>query len=281
VNCYLGGYYPAGALAEFNSSGQLLSQYRWHAPTLQCPPSDKICYAYVAAGYDGAASGSYVFAGINTTTEACPSNPNPQYCNSIFASGYEWWPANDPSGSPTFVNLTGCCTSEPINAIGYMDLDVSGDLLFDYLVANTSCSGYGVGEIENPASASWAFIDLIPACSGPFVGETGSPAGLYISHSGSIATLNVTDSLRRSIYRWTLPITSSSSYTILGPTPANKAGLGTPVSGNFGPDDTYAVQGDAAGWVDFGTVANNKWKTLSNVNLIGVDAGAALTPSDK
>lgn len=278
INCYMGGYYPAGQFIELDPSGKFVASYFWRAPPPSCPPSYEFCYVQSAGGDDGAANGSYVFAGVNSIAQACPSNP--VQCNTIYANGYEWWPANDPSATPTFVNLTGCCGSEPLNSVGYMDVDGNGDLLFDYNVANSYCQGYGVAEIRNPASASWSFVDLIPACSGPFSGATGYAAGVYVGNSGSTETLNVTGN-GRSIYRWALPITSSGTYTVLGPTPANKTGLGAPVSGNFGPNDTYAVQGDAAGWVDFGTVSSNKWKKIFNVNLIGADNGAALTPSDK
>jgi hypothetical protein len=180
-----------------------------------------------------------------------------------------WWPQGNPSASPTFINLSGNSGSEQNLSVGYMDLDSNGNILFDYFANNASCytGGYGAGEIENPTSASWSFVDLIPACSGPWAGQyyAGDANGVYVSHNGSLSTLNITSMSTRLIYRWVLPFTPSSTYTTLGPTRRNREGFGAPVSGAFGANEQYVVQGDY-GWIDFGTVASNKWKLLSNVN---------------
>lgn len=284
VNCSAGSASQAlgGAYEERGPTGKLITSYTWNPPLLQCPPSAASCFALSAYGLDGVANGSYVFEAVESAqTGWCPmSNPNcgGEY-NIITGTGYEWWPQGQPSAQPTFVNLANCCGSA-IQSVGYMDVDGNGNLLFDY--ANFSCSSgmthYGVGEIINPASNSWSFVDLIPAtCSGSLT----SAAGLYVSHSGSVSNLNITDPQSRRIYSYVLPITSSSNYTTLGPTPQNRLHGGAPLSGGFGANDQYVVQGDAAGWLDLGTVATNKWKVLSNFNLGGVQAGAALTPSDR
>lgn len=278
VMCQLRAYLNGGKYVELDPSGTLTNTYAWQPPTVQCPPSAISCQTSGGGANDGIADGSHVFAGITMTTVYCVYVGSQQQCNSFVTPGFLWWPQGNPSATPTFINLQNCCGSTPIGGIGYLDVDSSGDILFDYSGGSTSCSQSGLGEIKNPTSPSWSFVSLIPcSASGPVRG----PAGVYVGHNGSTSTLNITDVSTNLIYQWVLPFNPSGSYTTLGPTRKNIEGQGTPISGGFDLGDTQMVQGDAAGWVDWGQVVKNKWRIVLNADILGVGPGAALTPSDK
>lgn len=262
---------------EFDALGTPKNTYTFQLPTLQCPPSAISCQNIGGLSQDGAENGSDVFVSVTMQTQYCVYYGSQQQCNNIQGGGFLWWPEGNPSAPPTFISLQNCCGSTPIGSVGFLDFDSNGNILFDYIGGSPDCSGAGVGEIENPTSASWSFVDLIPCnSSGPLT----AALGLYVGHSGSTSTLNITGASRL-IYRWVLPFNPSGPYTTLGPTHKNIQGEGQPISGGFGPGDTHVVQGDGAGWVDSGRVANNRWKILWNKDLSGVDPSAALTPSDK
>ena len=133
-----------------------------------------------------------------------------------------------------------------------------------------STCGYGLGEIQNPTSASWTFVSALPP------GSLRFPGGVYVSNAG--ATLNVTDQLARTISQYALPALTLTDT--LGPTLQNAFGCGDPVSGGFNKTDAMQADGDACGWVDVGKISSNKWKSVPGVEFSGLE-GAAFTPSDK
>jgi hypothetical protein len=157
-----------------------------------------------------------------------------------------------------------------------MDEDSSGNLWLTYYGCETvypyTC-GNGLGEISNPASPSWTFTTV----ENP--GTYQCTGGVYVSNAGAV--LNVTDPCTRYTYQYALPLSVGGGPTnILGPTPVNSQGYGSPVSGGFSQNGAKLILGDSSGWLDRGTVASNKWKAKANISVYDPE-GAAFTPSDK
>lgn len=260
--CESNAAYTGNVLQEYNSAGKLQTQY-----SAACPIAGTAgCKYWYAYGYDGAADAQDVFIAL-TFWELNTCSPN---CLT-YGGGFEWWPTGSPSATPTLIALP---YGKPVIYVDYMDLDPSGNIWFDYYGCTTTANcGYGLGEIENPTSASWTFVSILPP------GSLGLAGGVYVGGGGK--TLSVTDQKMRTISQYALPLSPSGSPArVLGPTPLNYFGDGDPVSGGYNANDTSLAQGDAAGWLDLGNVAKNKWK--ANVGLdIRAPEGAAYTPSDR
>jgi hypothetical protein len=261
--CEYNSSFSEALVQEYTSAGAFKDTY-----TQGCPASVSDCTWEFSDGFDSAANSSDVFSALDFYEyEVC--NPS---CTFYDGAGFEYWPAGDPSATPTLISLGTDC--DPICDVYYMDVDNSGNIWFDYYGEDTTNDefGYGLAEVENPTTSP-TLVNILP------VGSLGFPGGVYVSNSGSV--LNVTDQDARTTKQYDLPLSPSGSpFNTLGPTPENLFGLGDPVSGGFNKTDTKMALGDAYGWLDKGTVSTNKWKLVSSPDLSEPE-GAAYTPSDK
>jgi hypothetical protein len=241
---------------EYSSSGSLEATYPTGCPTGTSPSN---CTWYFSEGFDGAkdTSGNVFSAMEFYEAEIC--NPS---CEFLDGTGFEY--SGSPSSQPTLLTPP---PSSGIEEIYYMDVDNSDNIWFDYFGCQGSICGYYLGEVEN-ATSSPAWITGIASL--------GFAGGVYVGGGGS--TLSVIDQDARTIARYSLP--GLGAMSPLGPTKTNFLGQGDPVAGGYNSTDTSIAIGDAYGWLDYGTVSSNLWKTTKNTSL-GLPEGAAFTPSDK
>lgn len=259
--------FTGGAVAEWNGAGNAVTSY-----STGCPNGWGGCdygYFYNYGSYSSAADANDVFASI-VFAYGYKCTPS---CGFTYNAGVEWWPAGQPSATPTFDALP---YGNPVYDVYFMDEDGSGNLWMTFYGCLTyypySC-GNGLGEISNPTSASWTFTTVenpgTYSCSG----------GVYVGNHGS--TLNVTDPCTRDTYQYALPLSiGGGPSNTLGPTPTNLFGAGDPVSGGFSANDSKIILGDSSGWLDRGVVSSNAWKAKASINVQNPQ-GAAFTPSDK
>jgi hypothetical protein len=252
-----------GALQEFSPAGQLQKQY---LPA--CPASVQHCDSFSGYGWDsGLDAKGDVFASLNLySIETC--NPS---CDSNLGAGFEWWPKGKPTAKPHLITLGDNCS--PICGVGFMDIDASGDIWFTFSGYAGSTYGFGLGEIASPTKDPTLTI-VEP------IGTYGFFGGVNVSQGG--ATLNVLDQQARTISQYHLPLSASGTpFNVLGPTPQNAFAVGDPVSGGFNKGDSKIALADTGGWLDLGTVSNNKWTSVASPNFYSGIEGAAYTPSDK
>lgn len=258
-----------GTVQEYSRAGVLKYSYAAEPP---CNPSAG-CQSSFAYLYDGGATATDVFGAVSL---AGAYTCNLSGCGWQYYTGFVYLPRSNPSANTKFVALP---YGDPgVESVGFMDLDQSGNIWFDYYGCQSlgSC-GYALGELTNPTSTAFGFTTIFEP------GTLGScPAGIYVSKQDGAETLSVTDTCSREIYQYHMPVTPESApFKILGPTPSDLGGHGGPVSGGFNKAGTSTVQGDAYGWLDLGDVSSNKWKTTANIDTIPSLGGAAYTPSDR
>jgi hypothetical protein len=258
-----------GAVQEYSSAGVLKNSY---AATPPCNPSAG-CQSSFGYLYDGGATAETVYGAVSLAgTYTC----NMTRCDWQYYTGFVYWPRSNPSADTKFVALP---YGDPgVESVGFMDLDKSGNIWFDYYGCRSlgSC-GYALGELTNATSPSFGLNTVF--APGSF---DSCPAGIYVSNQHGAETLSVTDRCSREIYQYHMPVTSKSRpFKILGPTPSDLGGHGEPLSGGFNKTDTSVVQADAYGWLDTGEVSRNKWTTTASIDTIPSLAGAAYTPSDR
>ncbi len=255
--------FSAGAAQEYSSEGALTNTYNQG-----CPGNVTGCEDWYSYGFDSASNSSDVFSAIDFFEyETC--NPS---CEFEDGAGFEYWPAGDPSASPTLVTLGSDC--DPVCDVYYFDLDNSGNIWFDYFGYDSSTGeyGYGVAEVTG-ATSSPTFVSILAP------GALEFPGGVYVSDNGGV--LNITDQETRETKQYDLPLSPSGSpFNTLGPTQEDLFGCGDPVAGGFNKAESKLAFGDACGWVDKGAVSTNKWKAMANINFYAPE-GAAYTPSDK
>lgn len=254
--------FPNGGVAEWNSAGTGIASYQVGCPNGWAGCQDE----FSSLGtYASAADATHVFASVvNATGINCGEG-----CVESSGAGVEWWPAGQPSATPTFDQLP---QSDPVLFVEYMDEDNAGNLWVTFFGCDPSC-GYGLGEFKNPTSPSWTFTIVED------MGTYLAPGGVYVSNAGSV--LNVTDPFARLTYQYSLPLAvGGSPMNVLGPTPVNFLDFGYPVSGGFDQSGAKLILGDSEGWLDRGQVASNHWKAKANID-IQEPQGAAFTPSDK
>jgi hypothetical protein len=258
-SCEYNSDFSASVVQEWSSGGSLLNTYQGGCPA---PVSD--CEDFYAYSFSAAANSSDVFSALTyfeyetATTET-------------YGGGFEWWPAGNPSATPTLIQLP---YGAPVYDVYYTDVDNSGNLWFDYYGydSSTDSYGYGLAEVETPTTDP-TLVEILPPGSFEFAG------GVYVGDGGS--TLNVTDQDKRVIYQYKLPLSPGGKpFKTLGPTKTNKLGYGDPVSGGFNQGDTRVAQGDAYNFIDSGNVAKNYWLKRTNTSVYEPE-GAAYTPSDK
>lgn len=259
VSCEYNSSFNGGALAGFDQSGNSIGTRAWTF----CGPSVVSCYGF---GFDGAANNTHLYSSVEYfSQEIC--NPS---CSYSGGDGYWWWPANNPSASGTFVNLSPYGMYDAY----FMDVDASDNLYVDGYGCTFSSCGTGVAEVQNAAS-SLSFSWLVTPAQVSALGME-CPQGVYVTGTD---VLVITDNCSRELFAFSLP--SGTFVGTLGPTRANKLGRGAPVSGGFNWNDTKGVQGDNYGWLDMGTVSTNQWKIKLNQTLTQTVYGAAYDPSDK
>lgn len=262
VGCYVGNLDTPTA-QEYSANGTQLASYNAACPSNWQSASETTCnsYFYGYEGYDSAADSAHVFVdgffyGYNCSTPTCTYEQG---------NGIEYWPAGQPSATPTLILLT---YGAPVYNLYYMDEDPSGNLWVGFYGCTTSC-GYGLGEISLPTSSP-TFTVIEPP------GTYEANGGVYVSNGGS--TLNVLDPETRITYQYTLPLTTGGS-------PSNKLGpnapFGYPEGIGFNSTDKSVVLGDEDAWLNIGTVSSNKWKQTKPVLLISDVFGSAYSPSDK
>lgn len=264
VGCEFNAAFTESIVQEYASNGTLKTQY-----VPGCPNPVSECQSFSSLGYDSAVDASgHVFAALNLySIEIC--NPS---CVSSLSAGFEWWPAGNPSATPTLISVGANCA--PVCGVGYADVDGSGNLWFTFAGYNSSHTyGFGLGEITSPTTNP-TFTIVEPIGTYTFFG------GVYVSNKGK--TLNVIDQDARTISQYHLPLSPSGTpFNVIGPTYINAFGLGDPVSGGFNRSERMMAIGDASGWLDIGNVATNRWHGVGNPNFYSGLNGAAYTPSDK
>jgi hypothetical protein len=253
-----------GAVQEYSNAGVLQNSY---LPT--CPSNVSGCASFSGYGFDsGVDARGNVFASLNLyDIETC--NPS---CTDTLSAGFEWWPRGNPSASPQLISVGDNCS--PVCGVGYMDIDGSGNLWFDFSGYDQNQNfGFGLGEIAHPTKKP-VFTIVEP------IGAYGFFGGVYASDAGQ--TLNVLDQQSRTTLQYHLPLPPSGApFNVLGPTPQNAFGIGNPVSGGFSNGDKKIALGDTGGWLDIGKVKPNAWSAVASPNFYSGIEGAAYTPSDK
>ncbi len=232
------------------------------------PPKTYGGNSYFAGYPTGVAfdSHGHLFA-ANASSEGCSDSamvrPNLMEC---FDGPIVWWNAR----SPKKVHLSFSTQAE--TAAYDLDVDKAGNVFFDGgYYCQYSCEP-AVFELSDPTSSSYVLTELTQ----PTADRLG---GVYISNDGSV--LNVVDETARTVSQYRLPwVASETPFNVLGPT-LTRMGKGEPTSGGFDKGDKHLALGDADGWVDLGTVAENHWSSVTNKNLKNGDYGAAYVPSDK
>ncbi len=259
-SCEYNSDFDGSAVQEYSSAGALEHTY-----VGGCPPPVSECQYFYAYSFDESANSSDVFSALAFWEEEISSAYT-------YGAGFEWWPTDEPSATPTLISLGADC--DPVCDVYYMDLDKHGNIWFDYDGYNSSNDtyGYGLAELKTPTTTP-TMVTILPP------GSIGFPGGVYVSHHGKV--LNVTDQLARTTAQYKLPLSPGGSpFNTLGPTKDGELGLGDPVSGGFDQAETNLVFGDAYDWLDVGVVSTNKWKDVQNTGLLGPE-GAAYTPSDR
>lgn len=254
----------SGVLQEYGPSGTLKNQYN---PA--CPSNVATCASFEGYGYDsGIDSSGNLFASMNLySIETC--NPD---CVSNLGAGFEWWPKGNSSATPRLISVGPSCA--PVCGVGYMDVDGSGNLWFDFAGYDSGGTfGFGLGEITNPTTHP-VFRIVEPLGTYRFFG------GVYVSNGGK--TLNVVDQIALTISQYHLPVANGAlPFNVLGPTPTTAFGVADPTAGNFDHADKTMALGDAGGWADIGKIGLNRWTVQTNPNFYSGITGAAFTPSDK
>lgn len=253
-----------GVVQAYSGTGTLEKQF-----LPGCPANVSGCQSFSGYGYDsGLDAHGNVFASLNLySIEIC--NPN---CNSSLSAGFEWWPKGRQTATPSLISVGTNCS--PVCGVGFMDVDAAGNLWFTFSGYDQNNNyGFGLGKIASPATKP-VFTIVEPIGTYQFFG------GVYVSNQGK--TLNVLDQSARTISQYHLPLAKNgNAFRVLGPTPQNAFGIGTPTSGTFNQLDTKVAIGDAGGWLDIGTVSSNSWSSVASPNFYSGLAGAAYTPSDK
>ncbi len=245
---------------EYSSAGSLRASYHWSAP---CPASATLCEA-TGGGDGGPDSSGHVFTELGFAAVLIHG------AERNLDSGFYWWSTKSPKKQPTFISLGLSC--QPICQPEFMDTDRSGNIWFTYIAAQGGRQAFGLAEIISPTTKP----QVVPIFA-PHAYEV--LAGVFTSNDKTI--LNVVNQTRRRIYQYRLPLTSTSKpVNTLGPTLAVRSS-GFPTTGSFNKTETGLVIGDAAGWVNIGAVATNKWKNPLNLQFFPGTGAAAFTPSDR
>jgi hypothetical protein len=248
-----------GSTQEYGKTGTLENTFNQGCPS---PVSE--CEYWYSYSFSSGANANYVESSVTFSEEDIDG----YY---YYGSGFEWWPASDPTATPTYINLGEDC--DPVCDMYYGDVDSSGNIWFTYY-GNSGGSeyGYGLGEITN-AFTDPEFVSIEPT------GTYGFAGGVYVGNDGK--TLNVIDQDSRTNYEYSMPVSAGQSPSkTLGPTVENFFDEGDPVSGAFSPTDSKWAAGDAEGWLDLCASASNKCKAVQSLSIEGPE-GAAYTPSDR
>jgi hypothetical protein len=253
---------PSGSgerVQSYTNSGSLIATY-----ATRCPTNEPSCTNFFAFGFDAATdSTGHVFASI--LGYSCSPG-----CSVTNGSGFEYWPVGSPSSAPTIISLGSQCL--PVCSVGFMDVDTSGNLWFNYFGFGIGVIGWGVGEVTDPTGTPTFLPILSP---GTFL-DTG---GVYVSGGGT--TLNVTDETARTTSQYSLPLgPGGTPFNVSGPT-LDPFGFGAPVSGGFNQNGRLLALGDGEGWVNIGRISANAWRGIGNPNFVTGLLGVAYTPSDK
>jgi hypothetical protein len=259
VACEYNSDFNGPAAEEYSKTGALVSEYNGAIPCLY----SQGCEFSEAYGFDTAETSSNVFDSL-TFFEAEYCNPS---CYETYGGGYEFWPAGSPSSGPTVVTLPYCA---PICDVYYMDADNNGNLWIAYY-GYSGEYGYGVAEVQNPASGSPTVVSVISP------GTLGFPGGVYVSNGGTV--LNVTDQDTRVTTQYSISGSSLSETGTIGPTGLNLESLGDPVAGGMNSTDTTMSFGDAYGWVD--SCVGATCKLRASADFPDGAQGFAFDPSDK
>jgi hypothetical protein len=254
-----------GVLQEYGPAGKFRAAF-----SPKCPSNVANCKSFMGYGWDSAVTPQrIVFASLNLySMQVCAAS-----CTTALGAGFDWWPRGaGKNAKPKLISVGSNCA--PICGVGFMDLDKSGNIWFDFAGYNSSNTyGFGLGEITNPTT------DPVLKIVEP-IGTYGFFGGIDISNKGT--TLNVIDQKARTVSQYHLPLAvNGKPFNVLGPAQTTVFGVGTPVSGTFNQDDTKMAVGDSGGWIDLGVTATNTWVTKSNLNFYSGLEGAAFTPSDK
>jgi hypothetical protein len=133
--------------------------------------------------------------------------------------------------------------------------------------------GVGIAEVSGVSSGNPSFsVVVAPGVLQGSIDNVGG--GIYVA--GSSAT--VSDIYNQTVYQYTLPITPTSTPSILGVTRENRQFCGSPSLGGFNASGTAFAAADLCGWVD--TLTGHKPGVLTNISFVGITA-AGYAPSNK
>jgi hypothetical protein len=261
-----------GSAEEYSNTGALVGTYKG-----ACPSNLSGCQSWYAYGDDVAPDGKGgVYVGDLTTTPCVYISGS--FCTQEYGTGWEYFAS--PSAQPVYSNVMGNwpagCSSNCINVntVTNFDVDGSGNVWTVFDGCFYYYSGYCASGIAEVTGVSTGNPNLTVAVS-PGVLPGSGPASIYIAGN----TAMVTDTYNRTIYKYTLPITPSSTPTVYGVTNQSHVDeCGAPNIGGFNASGSGFAVADFCGWVN--AVAGGKSTFLSNVDFLGVTA-AGFAPSNK
>jgi hypothetical protein len=263
-----------GSAEEYGTTGALLNTYLG-----ACPSNLSGCQYWQAFGYDVAPDGNGgVYVGDYVALPCVGSNPS--NCTTESGTGWEYFAS--PSSQPIYSNVIGNqpsgCASNCINVsqVFSFDVDSAGNVWTEFIGCEQYGSyicGVGIAEVSGVSSGNPSFSVVV--APGVLQGSIdGIGGGIYLA--GSTAT--VSDVYNQTVYEYTLPITPSSTPSILGVTRENRQFCGNPVMGGFNASGSVYAVADLCGWVD--TLRNHKAGVLTNISFVGITA-AGYAPSNK
>jgi hypothetical protein len=263
-----------GSAEEYSNTGALLNTYKGG-----CPSNVSGCQAWDAFGNDVAPDGNGgVYVGDLISAPCVGSSPSGCYPQN--GTGWEYFAS--PSSQPVYSNVYGTqpsgCSSNCtfVSQVGSFDVDRSGNVWTEYQdcqVFFPPFCGVGIAEVTGVSSGNPSFSVVVAPGVLPGTSEGGS-VGIYVA--GSTATVG--DTFNQTVYQYALPITPSSTPSILGVTPENPQFCGSPFAGGFNASGSAFAVADLCGWVD--TLHGSRARALANIGFQGVTA-AGYAPSNK
>lgn len=268
-----------GSAEEYSNTGTLVNSYKGG-----CPSNLGGCQVWDAFSDDVAPDGNGgLYVGDQFALPCIGSNPSSCYYND---NGTGWEYFANPSAQPVYSDVygnqpAGCSTNcTKVDAVFSFDVDGSGNIWTVFHGCESygySYCGAGIAEVTGVSSGTANFNVVVPPGALPGTLSTiqnGEQLAIYVA--GNTAT--VSDGSNRTVYQYTLPITPSSTPSILGVTVQNAEFCGDPFQGGFNASGGTFAAADLCGWVD--TLQGRRARALTNINFAGITA-AGFVPSNK
>lgn len=263
-----------GSAEEYSNTGSLLNTYKGG-----CPSNLSGCQSWQAFGYDVAPDGSGGVYVADLAAAPCVGS-SASNCTSETGAGWEYFasPSSQPIYSNVYGNQPSGCVSNCTNVgviLGF-DVDSAGNIWTEFNGCEEYGSfycGVGIAEVSGVSSGNPSFSIVV--APGVLQGSIDNyDGGIYVV--GSTATVG--DPWNQTVYQYSLPITISSTPSILGVTRENPQFCGSPFMGGFNASGSAFAVADLCGWVD--TLKGHKAGVLTNIGFNGITA-AGYAPSNK